>query len=136
VISSETWCVSTYVKSQPGYDDDRFTKVTDSTVAGADESATVFALDHIQERMSDTSRDEPRPVRLENLEMSERTGIILLSFSSPMLSPLTALFATLSSVLRSRSVRQLENLALRHQIGVLQRAAGKRLKLRPGDRLL
>jgi putative transposase len=75
-------------------------------------------------------------VPLENLEMSERTGIILLSFSSPMLSPLTALFATLSSVLRSRSVLQLENVALRHQIAVLQRAAGKRLKLRPGDRLL
>jgi hypothetical protein len=69
---------------------------------------------------------------LENLEISERTRIILLSFSSPMLSPLTALFATLSSVFRSRSALQLENLALRHQIGVLQRAAKKRPKLRLG----
>jgi len=63
-------------------------------------------------------------VPLENLEMFEGTGIILLSFSSPMLSSLTAVFATLSSVFRSRSALQLENLALRHQIGVLQRAAG------------
>jgi len=62
--------------------------------------------------------------------------LLLLSFSSPMLIPLTALFATLSSVFRSRSVLQLENLALRHQIGVLQRAARKRPKLTPGDRLL
>ena len=53
-----------------------------------------------------------------------------------MLSPLTALFATLASVFRSRSALQLENLALRHQIGVLQRAARKRPKLTPGDRLL
>jgi nitronate monooxygenase len=76
------------------------------------------------------------PVPLENLEMSERTGIILLSFSSPMLIPLTALFATLSSVFRSRSALQLENLALHHQIGVLQRTARKRPKLTPADRLL
>jgi hypothetical protein len=75
-------------------------------------------------------------VPLENLEMFEGTGIILRSFSSPMLSPLTALFATLASVFRSRSALQLENLALRHQIGVLQRAARKRPKLTPGDRLL
>ena len=53
-----------------------------------------------------------------------------------MLSPLTALFAILSSLFRSRSALQLENLALRHQIGVLQRAARKRPKLTPGDRLL
>jgi hypothetical protein len=73
---------------------------------------------------------------LENLEMAERTGIMLLSFSFPMLIPLTALFATLSSVFRSRTALQLENLALRHQIGVLQRTARKRPKLTPGDRLL
>jgi hypothetical protein len=30
---------------------------------------------------------------------------------------------------------ELENLALRHQIGVLQRSAAKRLKLTSGDRL-
>jgi hypothetical protein len=53
-----------------------------------------------------------------------------------MLIPLTALFATLSLVFRSRSALQLEILALRHQIGVLQRATRKRPKLTPGDRLL
>jgi putative transposase len=49
---------------------------------------------------------------------------------------LTIFFTTLSSVLRSRAVLQLENLALRHQIGVLQRSARKRPKLTPGDRLV
>src|ERR1700693_3251048 len=53
-----------------------------------------------------------------------------------MLISLTALFTTLSSIFRSRAALQLENLALRHQIGVLQRSARKRLKLNPGDRLL
>jgi putative transposase len=33
-------------------------------------------------------------------------------------------------------VLELENLALRHQIGVLQRSARKRIKLTPTDRLL
>src|SRR5205807_1226433 len=75
-------------------------------------------------------------VLLGNLEMFEGTGIILPSFSSPMLSFLTAVFATLSSVFRSRSALQLENLALRHQIGVLQRVGRKRPKLMPWDRLL
>ena len=53
-----------------------------------------------------------------------------------MLSFLSAVFATLSSVFRSRSALQLENLALRHQIGVLQRVGRKRPKLMPWDRLL
>jgi putative transposase len=69
--------------------------------------------------------------------MPEQKGIILPSqFSSPMPSFLTIFFTTLSSVLRSRAVLQLENLALRHQIGVLQRSARKRPKLTPGDRPL
>ena len=37
---------------------------------------------------------------------------------------------------RSRAVLALENLALRHQIGVLQRSASKRPKLIPADRWL
>ena len=45
------------------------------------------------------------------------------------------LLATLSSTVRSRAALELENLALRHQIGVLQRSA-KRPKLTPVDRLL
>jgi putative transposase len=76
-------------------------------------------------------------VPIENLEMPERKGIILPSqFSSPMLISLTIFFTALSSIFRSRAVLQLENLALRHQIGVLQRSARKRPKLTPGDRLL
>src|SRR6516162_10071625 len=43
--------------------------------------------------------------------------------------------AALPSILRSRAALQLENLALRHQIGVLQRSAAKRPKLTAVDRL-
>ena len=53
-----------------------------------------------------------------------------------MLVFLATLLATLSSILRSRAVLGLENLALRHQIGVLQRSARKRPKLILLDRLL
>ena len=53
-----------------------------------------------------------------------------------MLISLTTLLATLSSIFRSRAALELENLALRHQIGVLQRSARKRPKLTPVDRLL
>jgi len=53
-----------------------------------------------------------------------------------MLISLTTFFTTLSSIFRSRAILQLENLALRHQIGVLQRSASKRPKLTRGDRLL
>ena len=55
---------------------------------------------------------------------------------SPMLISLTTLLATLSSIFRARAALELENLALRHQIGVLQRSAAKRPKLTSGDRLL
>ena len=46
------------------------------------------------------------------------------------------LLATLSSIFRSRAALELENLALGLQIGVLRRAAAKRLKLTSADRLL
>jgi len=53
---------------------------------------------------------------------------------------LTTLFVTQSSIFRSRAALQLENLALRHQVGVLQRSARKRPRKRPRltpvDRLL
>jgi hypothetical protein len=52
-----------------------------------------------------------------------------------MLIFLATLLATLSSILRSRAALELENLALRHQIGVLQRSARKRPKLILLDRL-
>jgi len=45
-----------------------------------------------------------------------------------MLISLTTLLATLSSILRARAALELENLALRHQIGVLQRPARKRAR--------
>jgi len=49
---------------------------------------------------------------------------------------LTILFGTLFAIFRSRAALELENLALRHQIGVLQRSARKRPKSTPWDRLL
>src|ERR1700756_2957696 len=53
-----------------------------------------------------------------------------------MLIFLTTLLASLASIFRSRASLLLENLALRHQIGVLKRSARKRPKLTSGDRLL
>jgi hypothetical protein len=71
----------------------------------------------------------------ENLEISERMRVTSFIISS-MLTTLITLLATLSSIFRSRAALELENLALRHQIGVLRRAAAKRLKLTSADRLL
>ncbi len=76
--------------------------------------STVSGIKLKQRNVKSIIEEGSSPVPLENLEMFEGTGIILLSFSSPMLSSLTAVFATLSSVFRSRSALQLENLALRH----------------------
>ena len=53
-----------------------------------------------------------------------------------MLILLATLLSPLRSIFRSRAVIELENLALRHQIGVLQRSARRRPKLTPGDRLV
>jgi putative transposase len=53
-----------------------------------------------------------------------------------MLIPLATFFTALCSMFRLRTALQLENVALRHQIGVLQRSVRKRPKLTPGDRLL
>jgi hypothetical protein len=52
-----------------------------------------------------------------------------------MLVFLTTFLSILPSILRSRAAVELENLALRHQIGVLQRSAARRPKLTSGDRL-
>src|SRR5216684_7377521 len=46
------------------------------------------------------------------------------------------LLAAFSSALKSRASLQLENIALRHQIGVLQRSAKKRPQLNAADRFL
>jgi len=75
-------------------------------------------------------------VPLENLEISERMRVIFLLLFSSMLISLVTLLATLSSIFRSRAALELENLALRHQIGVLQRSARKRPKCTSADRLL
>src|ERR1700704_3151337 len=53
-----------------------------------------------------------------------------------MLISLTTVLSTLTSIFRSQAALRLENLALRHQIGVLQRSAGKRPRLTPADRWL
>jgi putative transposase len=52
-----------------------------------------------------------------------------------MLILLSALLSTLCSMFRSRAVLELENIALRHQIGILKRSAGKRPRLTAADRL-
>jgi putative transposase len=49
---------------------------------------------------------------------------------------LSITLASLSSLLKSRAALQLENVALRHQLGVFQRSAKKRLLLNNSDRLL
>ena len=49
---------------------------------------------------------------------------------------LPILVAAFSSVLKTRAALQLENVALRHQIGVLQRSAKKRPRLSAADRFL
>jgi hypothetical protein len=53
-----------------------------------------------------------------------------------MLIFLTTLLASVRSIFQSRAALDLENLAPRHQIAVLQRSAAKRLKLTSADRLL
>jgi hypothetical protein len=49
---------------------------------------------------------------------------------------LPVLVGALSSLFRARAALQLENLALRHQIGVLQRSVKKRPRLTAADRIL
>ena len=74
---------------------------------------------------------------LENPETSARTEVILrCEFPSPMTTSLFVFFVNLRSILCYRMDLQLENLALRHQIGVLQRSVKKRPKLTSIDRLL
>ena len=52
-----------------------------------------------------------------------------------MMTLLRSLLGTVRSFLRTRRGLALENLALRHQIGVLERTVGKRrLRLGPVDR--
>jgi hypothetical protein len=52
-----------------------------------------------------------------------------------MLILLSALLSSLCSMFRTRAELELENIALRHQIGVLKRSARKRPKLTTADRV-
>jgi hypothetical protein len=49
---------------------------------------------------------------------------------------LLTMLSLLSSLFRTSAELRLENLALRHQLGVLRRSAPKQLKLTPADRIL
>jgi hypothetical protein len=49
---------------------------------------------------------------------------------------LLTLLSVLSSLFKTSLELRLENLALRHQLGVLRRSAPKRLRLKPADRVL
>src|SRR5260370_30716602 len=52
------------------------------------------------------------------------------------LQQLLTLLGVLSSLFKTSVELRLENLALRHQLGVLRRSASKRVKLMPADRIL
>ncbi len=60
---------------------------------------------------------------------------VLLQVLRSALSALHVLAAAVSATFKSRAALQLENLALRHQLGVLQRSV-KRPRLTSPDRLL
>jgi hypothetical protein len=66
----------------------------------------------------------------------DRLGVVAYySIRLPFGHLFTALTASLSASFRSRASLQLEILALRHRLGILQRSV-KRSKLTPADRLL
>lgn len=68
-------------------------------------------------------------VALKNPERSELTRVIVrCEFSPPMSTFLLVLSVLLHSILRPRVNLQIENLALLHQIGVLQRSVKSRTK--------
>ncbi len=74
---------------------------------------------------------------LGNSNVSEiiRFAEVPKGLAKPMLSVLCLFLSTVFSVFRSRAALQVENVALRHQIGVLRRSAKKRLKLTMADRV-
>jgi hypothetical protein len=71
-------------------------------------------------------------VVLANFDVVDKLGVAV---RIPFGHLLSALLAALFASFRSRAALQLEMLALRHQLGVLQRSV-KRPKLTPADRLL
>ena len=68
-----------------------------------------------------------------NPELSDTLGLSLLRIVPATV--LSAFFRSLARSFRGRASLQLENLSLRHQVGVLQRSV-KRPKLTTADRLL
>jgi putative transposase len=58
------------------------------------------------------------------------------TLTEPLMSVFLALLLTLRSCARSRAVLQLEVLALRHQVQVLQRTRPRRMRLEKADRWL
>jgi hypothetical protein len=78
---------------------------------------------------------EKSSVPPQNLKVFEETAVISASQFSPMPVLFTSFFATLPSIVRSPAALEIETLALRRQIGVLQRCAAKRFArcIRPGS---
>ena len=75
------------------------------------------------------------PLCLSQISICMRGRELYFFHDSPLLMVifLAALITNLRSIFRSRAALELENLALRHQIGVLQRSARRRPKLTPLD---
>ena len=75
----------------------------------------------------------------ENLVRSENTEVPIIReimVASTMGSLFVALFGLLASTFRTRAALQAEILALRHQLGVFQNDAPRRLRFHRCDRLL
>ena len=74
---------------------------------------------------------------LGNSNVSEiiRFAEVPKGLAKPMLNVPCLFLSTVFSVFRSRAALQVENVALRHQIGVLRRSAKKRLRLTMADRV-
>ena len=77
--------------------------------------------------------DTENSVRIENAVFHSVREIIIVSMMTPFF---IALLALVASTFRTRAAQQVEILALRHQIAVLQQSAPRRLRLRQSDRLL
>src|SRR5215204_6965460 len=79
-------------------------------------------------------------VRLSLSEIAKRLRLWNLYLIGNLLSSISGCLAFclagVASVLKTRAALQLENVALRHQIGLLQRSAKKRPQLHAADRLL
>ena len=71
---------------------------------------------------------------LANSDLIDKLGVVVFP-SIPLRAPIVRFLNALFASFRSRAALQLEILALRHQLGVLQRSV-QRPKLTPADRVL